>query len=139
MLANTSDSRIHHQHGLSARLAAHPCNWLPFRSVCRRSMATKIKKSEFAGGGMLVQLLGIGLIVVGCITGPFGLVFFGGCGLLLIIYGGIKANVVLCSDCRGKVEKEAIVCRHCRATFGDDSGASGPEKKKGSSMGYHFR
>jgi hypothetical protein len=78
-------------------------------------MATKIKKTESAGGGAGLQLLGVVLIVVGFFLGAIGLVFFGGLGLVLLIYGGIKANVLKCSDCMGKVEKQARVCPHCRA------------------------
>lgn len=74
-------------------------------------MATKIKKSEFAGVGMFLQLLGVVLCFV---LFPVGLI----AGLILLIYGGVKANVLKCSDCRGKVEKEARVCPHCRADFG---------------------
>jgi membrane-bound ClpP family serine protease len=80
-------------------------------------MATKLKKTEMAGAGMMLQLLGVVLIVVGFVTELVGLMFFGGLGLLLLIYGGMKANVTKCSDCMGKVEKEARVCPHCRAEF----------------------
>lgn len=80
-------------------------------------MATKLKKTEAGGSAMLLQLLGAILAVVGFFLGAVGLVFFGGLGLLLIIYGGIKANVLKCSDCMGKVEKEARVCPHCRVEF----------------------
>jgi hypothetical protein len=80
-------------------------------------MATKLKKTEKAGSGMLLQLLGVVLIMIGFISGIMGLIFFGGLGLLLLIYGGVKANVLKCSDCLGKVEKEARVCPHCRAEF----------------------
>lgn len=78
-------------------------------------MATKIKKSESAGAGAGLQLLGVILGIVGFFLGPVGLVFFGGLGLCLFFYGSSKANVLKCSDCMGKVEKEARVCPHCRA------------------------
>lgn len=78
-------------------------------------MATKLKRTEAAGAAMLLQLLGVVLGAVGFLSGPVGLVFFGGLGLLLVIVGGVKANVLKCSDCLGKVEKDARVCPHCRA------------------------
>jgi hypothetical protein len=78
-------------------------------------MATKLKKTEAMGAGGGLQLLGVVLIVLGAFMEPVGLVFFGGLGLLLLIYGGLKANVLKCSDCMGKVEKDARVCPHCRA------------------------
>ena len=78
------------------------------RSSNNLAMATKIKKAEFAGVGMFLQLLGL---VLCFLFFPFGLI----AGLILLVYGGIKANVHVCSDCRGKVEKQARVCRHCRA------------------------
>jgi membrane-bound ClpP family serine protease len=80
-------------------------------------MTSKIRKTEMAGAGMMLQLLGVILMVVGFFAGGMGFAFFGGLGLLLLIYGGIKANVIKCSDCLGKVEKEARVCPHCRAEF----------------------
>ncbi len=71
-------------------------------------MATKIKKAEFAGAGMFIQLLGLVLCFV---LFPVGLIV----GISLIIVGAVKAHVHVCSDCRGKVSKEARVCPHCRA------------------------
>jgi hypothetical protein len=80
-------------------------------------LASKVKKTEFAGMGSMMQLLGVVLIVVGFGFGLVVAVFFGGIGLLLLVAGGVKANVLLCSECRGKVEKAAKVCPHCRARF----------------------
>lgn len=80
-------------------------------------MATKIKKTEAAGSGAGLQLLGVILIIIGFFLGAIGLAVLGICGVILLIYGGISANVLKCSDCRGKVEKEAKVCPHCRAGF----------------------
>lgn len=78
-------------------------------------MANKIKKTEMAGAGAAMQLLGVISLVVGFMSEIVGLVFFGGLGVLLLIYGGIKANVTKCSDCMGKVDRSARVCPHCRA------------------------
>lgn len=80
-------------------------------------MAEKIKKTEVAGSAAGLQFLGVILIVVGLSLGGFGVIVLGLSGVLLLIYGGFKANVLKCSDCRGKVEKAARVCPHCRAQF----------------------
>lgn len=73
-------------------------------------MPTKIKKAEFAGVGAGLQLLGVVLCFV---LFPFGLVG----GIMLLVYGGMRANVWRCSECRGNVDQAANVCRHCRAEF----------------------
>lgn len=75
-------------------------------------MATRVKKSEFAGVGALVQLIGVGM---GWLFFPVGLI---PC-LLLLVIGGRMAIVRVCSDCRGKVDKKASVCPHCRASLID--------------------
>ena len=80
-------------------------------------MATKIKKTEAAGSAAGLQLFGVVLIVVGFFLSTLGLVFFGGLGLIMLVYGGIKANVQVCSECRAKVEKEAKICPPCRSNF----------------------
>lgn len=73
-------------------------------------MATKIKKAEFAGVGALVQFIGVILCFVAF---PLGVLP----GLLLLIIGGRMAIVIKCSECRGKIDKEANICPHCRAAF----------------------
>jgi len=83
-------------------------------------MANIIKKSEFAGAGMFIQLLGVVFCVIAF---PYGLIL----GLPLLIVGGLKANVHLCSDCRGKVDKKATVCPHCRARFGEPDLPTAPK------------
>ena len=87
-------------------------------------MATKIKKSEFAGAGMFIQLVGIVCFLLAWETGPVGLVVFGILGMLLLIAGGRRALVILCSECRGKVEKKARICPHCRSEFEGKSEAA---------------
>lgn len=38
-------------------------------------------------------------------------------GVILLISGGLSANVVICSECRAKVDKKAKICPHCRSAF----------------------
>jgi hypothetical protein len=78
-------------------------------------MATKIKKGEIFGVGALIQLIGV---VVCFLIFPIGLIV----GILLLIVGGRMAYVWKCSECRGKVDKHASVCQHCRAEFGVGGG-----------------
>lgn len=76
-----------------------------------RRMARIIKKSEFAGAGALVQLFG--LVAFFILPMEIGVVV----GILLLIIGGRMAIIRVCSDCRAKVDKQASVCPHCRATL----------------------
>lgn len=80
-------------------------------------MATKIKKTEAAGTGAGLQLLGVALALGGLMLGSIGAGVGIVSGLLLLVYGGMRANVQVCSECRGAVEKEARRCPHCRAEF----------------------
>lgn len=76
-------------------------------------MAWKKKKSEFAGAGAAVQAVG----VLACfIAFPFGII----AGIALLLIGSRMAIGWKCSDCAGKVEKEASVCQHCRAKFEEE-------------------
>lgn len=69
-----------------------------------------VKKTEFAGAGAGVQLLG----VVCCfLFFPIGLIL----GIILLIVGGRMAIVAVCSECRGKVDAKAKLCQHCGKTF----------------------
>jgi hypothetical protein len=72
--------------------------------------ATKIRKSEFAGKGALIQFIGL---ICCFLIFPFGLV----AGIILLVVGGRIAIVTKCSACRGNVEKEARLCPHCRSEF----------------------
>jgi hypothetical protein len=90
----------------------------------RERPAEIVKKAEFVGVGALVQLIGAILGIVGfCVFLPInarlliyplaaGGVFL---GLMLFIVGGRMAIVRVCSACRGKVDKQASRCPHCRA------------------------
>ena len=80
-------------------------------------MASKVKKSEFVGIGAAIQAIGL---IVCFIAFPFGVV----AGIILLIVGSRMAIVYKCSECRGKVDKEAMVCQHCRANFGSPNDSS---------------
>lgn len=68
-------------------------------------MAYRKKKGEFAGGGCLVQGLGLLLLFVW----PIGTLF----GVVLLIAGGRMAIKLICSDCGNKVEKTSKLCPTC--------------------------
>ena len=80
-------------------------------------MAKKVKKTEKAGGGAGLQLLGVILIVVSYLIGFADLGILSVLGIILLIYGGLSANVVICSECRAKVDKKSKICPHCRSAF----------------------
>lgn len=95
-------------------------------------MAIKIKKSEFAGAGAAVQFGGVLCFFVGFVfpdvSGMAFFIFAIAAGALLII-GSRMANVLKCSDCLGKVDREAQVCRHCGARLDDlPTAPKGPAK-----------
>ncbi len=78
-----------------------------------QATASKIKKGEFFGVGAVVQLLGL---VCFFLFVPFGIIL----GFILLIMGSFMSRVWVCSKCRGKVDREAAVCPHCRAPFGTE-------------------
>ena len=65
----------------------------------------------------MLQTLGVVLISVGFFAGVAELVLFGGTGLILLIAGGIKANLRSCSERRGQLKNVAKFCPHCAAQF----------------------
>jgi hypothetical protein len=81
-------------------------------------MATKVRKKEFAGRGAALQLLALLAPFVGALLGPPGIV----AGLVALValfwIGSQKSMPWACSDCRGRVDRQASVCPHCRATLG---------------------
>ena len=80
-------------------------------------MAQKKKKSEFAGKGAVVQLLGVICFFLGFLGGFVG-VAVGTClALLLLIIGSRMAIKLICSDCGNKVEKTSKICPTCKAQF----------------------
>ena len=83
-------------------------------------MATIQKKSSMAGGGCLLQGLGIVSFVAAAATffTIIGPIIFGLLGLWLIWYGSKKAQWFECSDCGTKLSgKKVIVCPYCGADF----------------------
>jgi hypothetical protein len=93
----------------------------------KQKSGSKVKTSEFAGFGTLLQAIGVLLCFV---MFPIGLVG----GVILLVYGSMKANVWKCSECRGNVDKKASICRHCGTDFDDASGSSG----NGGSVSYNM-
>ncbi len=80
-------------------------------------MAEKIKKTKKAGKGAGLQFLGVVLIVVSFLIGFADVGILAGSGFVLLIYGGLSANVHICSECRAEVDKKAKICPHCRSDF----------------------
>lgn len=79
--------------------------------------ATKKRKSEFAGAGCLIQLVGLVLLFFF----PIGTIF----GVALLLYGSAKSIKLVCSSCGNTVEKTSTMCPHCRASFELRVGPSG--------------
>ena len=79
--------------------------------------AKRVKKSEVAGVGCVIQ--GLGLIapfVLGALLGVFGAVI--GVVLLLVLFslGSTKATKWICGNCKNPIaSKEVTVCAACRA------------------------
>jgi hypothetical protein len=70
-------------------------------------MATREKKSEFAGLGCLLQ--GIGLVLL--FFFPIGTVV----GIALILWGSWSSVYWRCSACKAKLpDKSATICAACR-------------------------
>jgi hypothetical protein len=70
-----------------------------------------VKKSEFVGTGALVQLVGVASLFIFPLA--IGVITF----LILLVVGGRMAIVRVCSECRGKVDRQASRCPHCRANL----------------------
>ena len=80
--------------------------------------ARKNKKSEVAGVGCVVQLIGLIILSCGLPLGMGGLLFSVFLGLAVIILGGRMAYKYLCSHCGNRVqEKTARICASCGAHF----------------------
>ncbi|MGH8017681.1 MAG: hypothetical protein ACREIA_05220 [Opitutaceae bacterium] len=81
--------------------------------------ARKIRKSEFAGKGALVQLFGLAGGAAGLYYAPstgVGVVSIVA-GLVLLIIGGRMACRHICGSCGNRVDKISRVCPHCQARF----------------------
>lgn len=77
------------------------------------------KKSQFAGSGAAVQLVGvlalIGLALVGGIVGAIAGVFI--C-LLFLVIGSRMSIKLICDACGNPVASKAVkICPTCHATF----------------------
>ena len=96
----------------------------------------KSKRADLINSSTMLQTPGVVLISVGFFAGVAELVFFGGTGLILLIAGGIKANLRSCSECRGQVKNVAELCPHCATQFSSDewSTASGRSAQRASSV-----
>lgn len=79
----------------------------------------KIKKTEFAGMGCIVQLLGLMILFLGLPVGVGGLIFSIPVGLVVLVMGGRMAKKMICSNCGNRIqEKTSRLCPSCGATFG---------------------
>lgn len=72
-------------------------------------MATKKRKSDFAGTGSLVQLIGLALLFFW----PLGTIV----GVVLFIVGSGMSIKLICSQCGNPIEKTATMCPHCKEPF----------------------
>jgi hypothetical protein len=77
-----------------------------------RRVATKKVKYEFAGVGAMVQAIGL----IGMFFYPVGTIG----GIALLIIGSVMSKKIRCSECGNKVDKESLMCPHCRAEFQSD-------------------
>ena len=72
-------------------------------------IATKKIKYEFAGVGALVQAIG----VVAFFFYPVGII----AGIALLLIGSAMSKKIGCSECGNRVDKESLMCPHCKAEF----------------------
>ncbi len=72
-------------------------------------MAYRKRKTEFAGVGALVQLLGIILLLVTALF-PYSTI----AGVLLFLIGSSLATKLICSDCGNKIEPSSLLCPTCK-------------------------
>lgn len=72
-------------------------------------MAKKVKKTEFAGTGCLLQ--GFGLLLL--FFFPIGTI----AGVGLLLYGSIKSTKLICGACGNRIEKTANLCPTCKAAL----------------------
>lgn len=70
-------------------------------------MAHRVEKVDFAGGGSLVQLLGLILLFFF----PIGTIL----GVILMVSGSSSAKYFICSDCGNRLEKTASICPTCKS------------------------
>ncbi len=72
--------------------------------------ARRKHKTEFAGAGALVQLVGVILLFVF----PIGTL----AGIVLLIIGHSMSTKLICSECGNQIEgKQVKICPTCQAAF----------------------
>lgn len=73
--------------------------------------ATKVKRTEFAGAGCLLQGLGL---VLSFFWFPVGLVV----GVGLFVFGSLRSSYWACGHCRNRLsDREVRICPACHATL----------------------
>lgn len=82
-------------------------------------MAKIISKTQFAGVGSIVQLVGVLMAVVSTIYyGDDGLIIGGIAGLVLLVIGSAMSKIYLCSECHNPVANAKVkVCPTCNKNF----------------------
>jgi len=76
--------------------------------------ARRIKKTEMAGKGCLIQAVGLAIIGGGFVFWPLFIP-----GVVLLIYGSAASVRYVCSACGNRLEeKGATMCPTCHATLG---------------------
>lgn len=78
---------------------------------------TVLRRSEFAGRGAAIQLLGLVAPVIGwALLGVIGATVGALVLLILLIVGSVQSRVHLCSECRNQVRARSVrVCPACGA------------------------
>jgi hypothetical protein len=73
------------------------------------------KKSEAAGLGCLIQALGVACMAAAFFLPWIAFFILIPLGLILLIFGGRKAHVLVCSHCKNPVSsKDVRICPSCR-------------------------
>ncbi len=72
-------------------------------------MAYRKRKSEFAGVGALVQLLGL-ILLFQIYLFPIGTI----AAILILLIGSRLATKLICSDCGNKIEPSSLLCPTCK-------------------------
>jgi len=73
-------------------------------------VAKRESKSEMAGVGCLIQVVGLAVIWIW----PIGTVF----GVVLLIYGSMRAQFYRCGNCKNRLTDKAVkLCPSCGATL----------------------
>jgi hypothetical protein len=74
------------------------------------------RSSDFAGGGCVIQGLGLLAPLVGCLGGVGGLILGVFVGLLLLAVGSGMSVRLVCGGCGNRVDNKTVtLCPTCRA------------------------